>query len=205
MANTFKKNSPICPHFTQQVKCEQIVKELSNSLPFYSAGTFGALFKSTHQFSGILPSRSMANTFKKNSPICPHFTQWVKCEQIANELTNSLQTYLAGPSEALFKRIHHFVHEVHLERTRWVLFERTHWVLFKSTQSCDHNVPNPIPSGYFVVSWPSGAALRVCCEYIGKNPLGTLSGFRPATYCWVDNRGSVGEKGVGGVGLAGQM
>ena len=74
MANTFKKNSPICPHFTQQVKCEQIVKELSDSLPFYSAGTFGALFKSTHQFAGILPSRSMANTFKKNSPIHPHFT-----------------------------------------------------------------------------------------------------------------------------------
>ena len=32
-----------------------------------------------------------------------------------------------------------------------------------------------------------------------------LSGFKPATYCWVDNRGSVGEKGVGGVGLAGRM
>ena len=32
-----------------------------------------------------------------------------------------------------------------------------------------------------------------------------MSGFKPATYCWVDNRGSVGEKGVGGVGLDGQM
>ena len=103
MANTFKKNSPICPHFTQQVKCEGIVKELSNSLPSYSVGTFGALFKSTHQFAGILPSRSMAITFKKNSPIHPHFTQWVKCKRIANELSNSLQTYLAGPLEALLK------------------------------------------------------------------------------------------------------
>ena len=163
MANTFKKNSPICPHFTQQVKCERIAKELSDSLPFYSAGTFGALCESTHQFAGILPSRSMVNTFKKNSPIHPHFTQWVKCERIANELSNSLWTYLAGPLEALFKRIHHFAHEVCLERTCWVLF--------KSTQSCDHNVPtgffsmysqqtlNAVLFGHEITKYPLGIGL----------------------------------------------
>jgi len=142
MANTFKKNSPIRPHFTQQVKCERIVKELSDSLPFYSAGTFGALFKSTHQFAGILPSRSMANTFKKNSPIRPHFTQWVKCERIANELSNSLWTYLAGPSEALFKRIHHFAHEVRLKRTRWVLSARN-FMVFSNFYSPTSNTRLP--------------------------------------------------------------
>ena len=140
--NTFKKNSPIYPHFTQQVKCERIAKELSNSLTFYPAGTWLALFKSTHQFACNLPSRSMAITFKKNSPIHPHFTQQVKCKRIVNELSNSLQTYLTGPSEALFKRIHHFAHEVHLERTHWVLSKSTQpytqWVLcdFMVKQDC---------------------------------------------------------------------
>ena len=31
-----------------------------------------------------------------------------------------------------------------------------------------------------------------------------LSGFKPATYCWVDNRGSVVGEGIGGVGLEGR-
>ena len=160
MANTFKKNSPICPHFTQWVKCEQIVKELSSLLPFYLAGMWWALFKSTHQFTCNLPSRSMANTFKKNSPIHPHFTQWVKCEQIANKLSNSLQTYLAGPLEALIKRIYHFAQEVHLERTRWVLL--------KSTQSCDHNVP----SGFFPMCSQQTLNAVLFDHEITKNPLG---------------------------------
>ena len=92
--NTFKKNSPICPHFTQQVKCERIAKELSNSLPFYSAGTFGALFKSTHQFASILPSRSMANTFKKNSPIPSGHIRQVHWRHFLKEFITSPMRYV---------------------------------------------------------------------------------------------------------------
>ena len=46
---------------------------------------------------------------------------------------------------------------------------------------------------------------EITCEASKKGENARVSGFKPVTYCWVGNRGSVGEKGVGGVGLAGQI
>ena len=49
------------------------------------------------QFACIFADRSTANALRKYLPICPHFTWWVKCKWIVNELSDSLQAYLTGP------------------------------------------------------------------------------------------------------------